>query len=293
MIHTLASLLAVLMPSAALASPTPPALGPRLTPPTARNAPPAARDVVKLAHAGSWRDAQGRIVIGVRFTMAPKWHVYWSNPGDSGLPPRLQPTLPKGWTSGAVIFPRPDIIAHEGETNFGYDDGAVLLLPITAASDAAAGPASIAVKYLVCKELCLAGDGTVEVMLPAASEIASLPMLPEVIEGRSLPRPLADMGGSASIEAETLTITATKIPAVASPTVRFLPLERPGFTLSDSKFGSGTILPNGVRLAVPIRLDQNDAPGQTLAAAGLVILGEGRMDPCYDFSVEAPGSAGR
>ena len=29
------------------------------------------------------------LILGLRFKLTPGWHIYWKNPGDSGLPPEL------------------------------------------------------------------------------------------------------------------------------------------------------------------------------------------------------------
>ncbi len=34
--------------------------------------------------------------LGLRFRLSPGWHIYWRNPGDSGLPPEISFTLPAG-----------------------------------------------------------------------------------------------------------------------------------------------------------------------------------------------------
>ena len=36
--------------------------------------------------------------VGLRQRIAPGWHTYWMNPGDSGEPPRIEWTLPAGFT---------------------------------------------------------------------------------------------------------------------------------------------------------------------------------------------------
>src|SRR5258706_12459774 len=36
------------------------------------------------------------ITVGLQLRMAPEWHTYWKNPGDSGVPTRIQWILPEG-----------------------------------------------------------------------------------------------------------------------------------------------------------------------------------------------------
>jgi len=272
----------------AVGAPQSGSLVPPIGPSSRPNSPPDAKDVVKVEHAGLWRDAAGRVIVGVRFTMAPKWHIYWSNPGDSGLSPQFKLALPDGWTLGDEIFPRPDVFEHDDETTFGYEERCVLLLPFTASAEAVSTRVAIEARYLVCKGICLSGDGCIEVDLPDRAAIASLPMVPEVVEGRSIPKPLSAAEGRASAARHRLVIEG----ALPAPTsngdrpIRFLPFDFPGFRLEGSPFFAARSDGTRFRLEVPIELDANDAPAQTLRAGGLVTIGAGRADPCFEFTLQ-------
>ena len=52
----------------------------------------------------------GGITIALEELIAPEWHTYWKNPGDSGLPTQLQWQLPSGWSAGETHWPTPDKI---------------------------------------------------------------------------------------------------------------------------------------------------------------------------------------
>ncbi len=45
--------------------------------------------------------------VGLQLAHQPKWHSYWKNPGDSGLPTRLSWTLPTGVMAGDIAWPKP------------------------------------------------------------------------------------------------------------------------------------------------------------------------------------------
>ena len=45
--------------------------------------------------------------VGLYFRLAPGWHTYWKNPGDAGVPPDLELTLPAGSTAGPIAWPTP------------------------------------------------------------------------------------------------------------------------------------------------------------------------------------------
>src|SRR5437870_1574840 len=40
--------------------------------------------------------------IDVRFAIKPGWHIYWRNPGDSGLPTAIRWDLPAGFSAGNI-----------------------------------------------------------------------------------------------------------------------------------------------------------------------------------------------
>ena len=58
----------------------------------------------------------------VRLAIEPKWHVYWRNPGDSGVPVELKWTLPAGISAGEIRWPRPEGFRTPYEITYGYAD---------------------------------------------------------------------------------------------------------------------------------------------------------------------------
>src|SRR4029453_6804840 len=69
--------------------------------------------------------------VGLRQTIRPKWHTYWKNPGDSGLPTEITWTLPAGAKADPIVWPRPHLFDISGVINYGFKDEAVLLVRIT------------------------------------------------------------------------------------------------------------------------------------------------------------------
>ena len=43
---------------------------------------------------------------GVLFDLAPGWHLYWKNPGDTGIAPRLD-LRADGYAPGELVWPAP------------------------------------------------------------------------------------------------------------------------------------------------------------------------------------------
>ena len=115
------------------------------------------------------------VTVGLRLKLDPEWHVYWSNPGDSGDTVHLTWTLPEGVTVGPIQWPGPHRIMMPGEImNFGHEGD--LLLPIAVSVPPGFSGKSLGLKvkaeWLVCDEnMCVpSGDVHLELTLPVSPE---------------------------------------------------------------------------------------------------------------------------
>jgi len=118
------------------------------------------------------------VTLGLHMAMKPGWHVYWRNPGDSGLPPEMAWRLPAGFSVGPVQWPVPERIPVQTLMNFGYEGAVTLLVPLAVPESARAGETvrlSGTLSYLVCEEICIPGSAELSLDLPvaAAAEPAS------------------------------------------------------------------------------------------------------------------------
>ncbi len=102
--------------------------------------------------------------VGVRLGMATGWHTYWSNPGDSGLPTKVEWTLPAGWSVGPLQWPLPSLLGEGPVKSYGYSDEVLLATALQVPLGAASGQAEIAarVSWLECKEICKPGKATLK-----------------------------------------------------------------------------------------------------------------------------------
>ena len=83
----------------------------------------------------------------------PGWHIYWENPGGSGLAPQADWTLPRGLTAGPLLHPTPSLLTVQGVASNVHDGRAVLLDRINVASGLPTGaPATVKASFnwLVC-----------------------------------------------------------------------------------------------------------------------------------------------
>src|SRR6266536_4033077 len=110
--------------------------------------------------------------VDAHFTIKPGWHIYWRNPGDSGLPTAIQWDLPPGFSAGGILWPVPERFVQGGIGNYGYAGSADLLVPITAAKDLVpGGTATLAAEaaWLVCADICIPGGAKLSLSLPVAA----------------------------------------------------------------------------------------------------------------------------
>jgi DsbC/DsbD-like thiol-disulfide interchange protein len=126
-----------------------------------------------ISSAASFTPGQ-TVPIAVRFSIDPHWHLYWLNPGDSGLAPQVKWTLPKGITISMLQFPVPSHIdAPGGLLTYGYENELVLLADMSVSADV---KQAINIKaeifWLVCKDVCLPEKSTVTLTLPLGNGAA-------------------------------------------------------------------------------------------------------------------------
>ena len=110
--------------------------------------------------------------VGIRLRMQHGWHVYWKNPGDSGLPPTVSWTLPGGFRAGAIEWPAPTRFLDEGLVTYGYHDEVVFPVQIQTPGRIAGDSVAIAVRvdWLECKDICVPGSATLRLDLPVRAE---------------------------------------------------------------------------------------------------------------------------
>ena len=151
------SLLALLLSSAALAAPG-----------SARTEQVEAR---LLASHSSVQPGQ-RLAVGLQQRIAPHWHTYWINPGDSGQATSIEWQLPSGAAAGDIEWPAPSRQALGPVTNYGYENEVLLLAELSVPADAQPGSrfaATAQVTWLVCKDICIPQQVELGLDLPVAA----------------------------------------------------------------------------------------------------------------------------
>jgi len=98
-----------------------------------------------------------KIRIGLKLDIHPKWHVYWSNPGDSGTPPSIDWELPEGFAVTDLEFPRPKKLPFGPLTNYGHEDQPIFLQTLTVSNNITEETFTLkgTVNLLVCYDICI------------------------------------------------------------------------------------------------------------------------------------------
>jgi len=114
--------------------------------------------------------------IGVQYTIDPHWHIYWRNPGDAGTPTDFSIKKDPLLTVGPLMWPAPIRFETPGPIiNFGYEERVLLWRDVTLSAEAKPGSElklEGASDWLMCKELCIPGETTIELTLKVGSEPA-------------------------------------------------------------------------------------------------------------------------
>lgn len=111
------------------------------------------------------------ITLALMQTLEDHWHVYWQNPGDSGLPLNLAWDLPDGFEAGAIQYPLPHRLPLGPLVNYGHEGSPVFLIDITVPETATPGTvAGIAVdaEWLICADICVPEQARLALELPIA-----------------------------------------------------------------------------------------------------------------------------
>jgi len=112
---------------------------------------------------------------GVFFEIEDGWHMYWRNPGDSGLPTKLEWKV-KGADVGPIRWPAPHAFkeADGALTTHAYSESVLLQndLLITASVGERLDVA-VEVDFLVCKEICIPGSVSLQRSLPVVERSRS------------------------------------------------------------------------------------------------------------------------
>ncbi len=100
------------------------------------------------------------VIIATEINLDDGWHVYWENPGDSGLPVTIDWKAPKDFKFSQIYWPVPKKITYDILANYGYYNKVILLQTL---KTPATLPDKIEadISMLICKEICIPANHSV------------------------------------------------------------------------------------------------------------------------------------
>lgn len=114
--------------------------------------------------------------VGVLLTIEPGWHVYWLNPGDSGVPTTVKLKAPDSFEAGPVRYPVPVKFNQPGDVlGYGYEQAVLLTAQVTPPADLkgkAEFQLTAEVNWLCCKDACIPGRAKLTLKLPVSEQAA-------------------------------------------------------------------------------------------------------------------------
>jgi DsbC/DsbD-like thiol-disulfide interchange protein len=100
---------------------------------------------------------------GIAIQLQPGWHTYWRNPGDSGVPPRIDFSKSENIEAVTILWPAPAKFADgAGGTSLGYLKQVVLPLRIVAKNTDKPVTLRADINYAVCEKLCIPVEASAE-----------------------------------------------------------------------------------------------------------------------------------
>jgi DsbC/DsbD-like thiol-disulfide interchange protein/cytochrome c biogenesis protein CcdA len=210
----------------------------------------------------------GEVELAILMRTRPGWHGYWINPGDAGLPMKIDWRLPQGANLGPLRFPVPDRLLVAGIVNYVYErDHAVLTRLKVPAKAKGVLPIRASAQWLACTDkVCVPERGEFGLDLPIGAGPATERLRFDEWR-RALPRPLANPAKFA-IKGDRIEIAVPLPKSVAVGEPYFFPAEDgPVDYAAPQSFRR-----NGDLLIAELKRRR----GEPVALSGVLALGDGR-----------------
>jgi DsbC/DsbD-like thiol-disulfide interchange protein len=126
--------------------------------------------------------AKADVLLAVHHHIADGWHIYWKNPGESGLRTQLDVEANEA-SAGEVLFPGPERFVGAGAVTYGWGHEAVLFVPLDEVGEGA--NVEVHSRWLACAESCIPGETQLEgklAELPRRDDAVTQAMLERVPE---------------------------------------------------------------------------------------------------------------
>jgi thiol:disulfide interchange protein DsbD len=236
--------------------------------------------------------------VGLLLRMDPDWHVYWKNPGDSGLPTTIDWSLPPGFAAKALQWPIPERIEQQGLVTYGYSRQ--VLLPVEIVPPRTLAPGSVVTLraragWLACRVECTPGSAQLSTSMPVAqSEDRADPRWTDLFNAARMRLPVINpaVQVSGTSDGQRIVLHAQGLTLPPGMRATFIPSTTE--TIRDSAPQKAEI--NGSSLSLQLAVPDGIAPPRELRGI-IVFAGQGResaleVDTALTSSVPRTGSSG-
>lgn len=158
------------------------------------------------------------IEAALRLKIINKWHTYWKNPGDSGLPTKISWALPAGFSAAAIEWPHPKRLPLGPLMNFGFEGTAMHLVSVQTPAQLKPGQnitLNAKAEWLVCHDVCIPESADLSLSLPVvgSAPLADARWETSFADARAaLPGALATWKATARAENNNAILTLTPPP---------------------------------------------------------------------------------
>lgn len=153
--------------------------------------------------------------VALRLELDPHWHVYWKNPGDTGLAPAIDWSVPEGVQVGELEFETPGkIITPPDFVSYGYEGVVYFLAKVTVSEGLESGQTitlNADASWLACEQMCIPGGAKLSLELPVVgpSETIAPSKWADAIASARAGFPKVADGANLAFEALESTVSAS------------------------------------------------------------------------------------
>jgi thiol:disulfide interchange protein len=229
---------------------------------------------------------------GVILNAANGWHTYWKEPGDAGLPTKLEWQLPEGFSASEIDWPEPTKFIEEGLITYGYTG--TTLLPVTISPPTKLNNNTynftVKVEWLACNNICIPESQTLHIELPVG-EASPSPDAKLFPQNKATPTSLPSSSDKNSVSAFALLATLS-LALLGGLVLNIMPCVLPILSLKTLALvkKSGQVRSHTIRHGIAYTLGIL-ASFATIAAI-LIILQQGGEAIGWGFQMQSPAFVG-
>ncbi len=98
---------------------------------------------------------ENEFYIGIKINLDKGWKTYWKNPGDAGLPIKLEWSSDEKIKKYEILYPFPKNFIDHGVLTIGYENEVIFPIKIEFDPKIRFFESTLNIEYLVCNEICI------------------------------------------------------------------------------------------------------------------------------------------